>query len=86
MQLQLLGNYNAEVIMPQGKTKPVYSVDAAFKKDFLDGDLSLTLRVSDIFKTMKYDSETIGKGFILNSLNRRESQLHIWDQLQDTEF
>ncbi len=61
--IQLIANYNAPTIMAQGKMKEQYSADIALKKDFLDGKLSLNFRVSDIFKSRKFDNETFGTGF-----------------------
>ncbi|RJP63265.1 MAG: TonB-dependent receptor [Ignavibacteriales bacterium] len=67
--VQLIANYNAPTIMAQGKMKEQYSVDLALRKDFMEGKLSLNFRVSDIFKTRKYDSETFGTGF--NTISTR---------------
>ncbi len=66
---QLIANYNAPTIMAQGKMKEQFSADVALRKDFMDGKLSLNFRVSDIFKTRKFDNETYGTGF--NTISHR---------------
>lgn len=72
---QINFNYNAPGVTPQGKIKQVYFTDVALKKDFLDGQLSLTLRVSDVFNTRKFESETVGQNFITSSYRKMESRV-----------
>lgn len=71
---QLMANYQAPINMAQGKVDKMYSVDMAMKHDFLQGDLSVTFRVSDIFNTMKFSGENFGDGFYSTSSNKRESR------------
>lgn len=71
---QIMANYQAPINMAQGKVEKMYSVDAALKHDFLNGDLSVNLRVSDIFNTMKFEGTNFGEGFTSFSSNKRESQ------------
>ncbi|KAB2909046.1 MAG: TonB-dependent receptor [Ignavibacteriales bacterium] len=61
--LQVFFNYNAPSVMAQGKTEEVYFMDIAYKQDFFNGNLSLTVRVSDLFNTMKWNSSTFGPNF-----------------------
>ncbi|AFH50148.1 Outer membrane receptor protein [Ignavibacterium album JCM 16511] len=68
-------NYNAPTIMGQSKMKEQFATDIAMKKDFLDGQLSLTFRVSDLFNTRKWESETIGQNFITSSYRKMESRI-----------
>jgi outer membrane receptor protein involved in Fe transport len=72
---QINFNYNAPDVTPQGKIKQIYFTDVAVKKDFLNGQLSLTLRVSDVFNTRKFESETIGQNFFTNSYRKMESRV-----------
>ncbi len=71
---QVMANYQAPINMAQGKVDKTYSVDAALKHDFLNGDLSVNFRVSDIFDTMKFTGENFGEGFVSYSSNKRESR------------
>ena len=49
---QLIGEYESPRIEPQGRQLPEYSVDLAFRKDFLkDKKASLTFSINDVFWT-----------------------------------
>ena len=59
----------------QGYSKPTYGVDAALKYDFLKNKTaSLTLSVSDIFKTRKSDVFTQSFSFTQEALRTRDQQ------------
>ncbi len=53
----------------QTKIKELYWMDLMLRKDFLDGQLSLTLRASDIFNTRKFNTTTTALNF--TSVNKR---------------
>lgn len=67
-------NYNAPGVWFQSKRKEQFSTDFAVKKDFMDGQLSLTFRVSDVFNTRKWESETFGPNFTTTSYRKMESR------------
>ncbi len=73
--VQLNANYNSPIITAQSKFKEMFTTDFAAKKDFLDGRLSVTFRVSDIFNTRKMDSETYGINFFSTSYRKMESRV-----------
>ncbi len=59
----------------QGYSKPTYGVDAALKYDFMKNKTaSLTLSVSDIFKTRKSDVFTQSYSFTQEALRVRDQQ------------
>lgn len=59
----------------QGYSKPSYGIDAAVRYDFLKNKVaSLTLNVSDIFKTRKYDVYTQSTYFTQHALRTRDAQ------------
>lgn len=69
---QLIGEYESWEVLPQGKRKPQYSLDAALRKDFLKNNkASLTFSVNDVFNSNRfgtiYDTET----FYQDSYRRR---------------
>lgn len=68
-------NYNAPGFSLQGKTKEQFVADFAMRKDFMGGQLSLTFRVSDIFNTRKWESETFGPNFLTTSYRKFESRV-----------
>ncbi|MCX8010252.1 MAG: TonB-dependent receptor [Ignavibacteria bacterium] len=69
------GDFYGPTVTAQTKMKAMYSLDAAVRKDFFNGDLSVTLRVSDIFNTRKFGSETIGNGFSTITERRMDSRI-----------
>jgi outer membrane receptor protein involved in Fe transport len=75
LSLQITGNYSGPVIGLYSKMKPQYSVDAAIKKNFLDDKLSLTLRASDIFNTLKNRYTSWGYNF--NAVNWRKQESRV---------
>lgn len=72
---QINMNYDAPRIMGQTKMKEQFATDFAMRKDFLDGQLSLTFRLSDVFNTRKWESETIGQNFITSSYRKMDSRV-----------
>ena len=60
----------------QGYIKPTYGVDLAIKKSFLKNDaLSLSLSISDIFKTRKSEQYSYSEYFIQNYSRLRDPQM-----------
>lgn len=49
----------------QTKMKEMYSVDLMARKDLMDGRLSVTMRISDLFNTRKFNSETTGLNYYM---------------------
>jgi len=70
---QVSSTYNSKSVTAQGTNNAVYFTDLAIKNDF-SRDLSMTLRVSDIFDTRKFAGETIGTNFISYNEGRRISR------------
>ena len=59
----------------QGKTKEIYWVDLGLKYNFLKNNGTLTLRVSDVFNTRNFRTNTYGSGFTSYQDMRQESQI-----------
>lgn len=62
LNFQLRGEYESPRVLPQGRTKDQFNVDAAFRKEFLkDKKGTLTFAVNDVFNTNRwgqiYDTE-----------------------------
>lgn len=53
----------------QTKIQELYWMDLMLRKDFMDGQLSLTLRASDVFNTRKFNTTTTASNF--TSVNKR---------------
>ncbi|HPN37325.1 MAG TPA: outer membrane beta-barrel family protein [Melioribacteraceae bacterium] len=85
IQLQLMLNYNSPSVAvssgwggnsvnSQTKLDAVYFADLAIKKDFMDGNLSVLLRVSDIFNSRRFNSTVDGFNFISESSRSSDSR------------
>ena len=72
---QINFNYNSPIVTPQGREEEVFTTDFAVKKDFMEGRLSLTFRISDVFNTRDMNSETYGENFFTTSYRKRESRV-----------
>lgn len=60
----------------QGYIKPVYGADFSIRKDFLKNNAaSVTLQVSDIFRTRVYDTYAETNFFIQENSRRRDPQI-----------
>lgn len=58
----------------QGRMAENYWADAGLKKDVLGGKGTITLRLSDIFKTQRYNITTYGENFTSESKRTRDSR------------
>ncbi|MCK5742382.1 MAG: TonB-dependent receptor [Chlorobi bacterium] len=58
MRLQLNGMYRAPSVTAQGERAEMYMAGAALRYDMMDRKLSFTLKIRDIFGTMKREYET----------------------------
>ena len=53
----------------------MWSLDLGLKKDILKNKITLTARVSDVFKTTTFNSTTYGDNFITNYERGRNSRM-----------
>lgn len=73
--LQLNGNYESPKIVPQGKVREVYWVDAALRKNLWKNKATLIFNVSDIFDTHKYNTDFHTPGYDETYLRNRETRI-----------
>lgn len=72
----MFGGFGGAPSTVQGYVMPVYFVDAALKYEFLKNKAaSLTLSVSDVFKTRESESVSESDYFTQNTLRKRDQQL-----------
>jgi outer membrane receptor protein involved in Fe transport len=64
---QLRGNYEAPQQTPQGRRLAIATLDAAFSKDFLKNNATLTLNVLDVFNSRRFRAVTVGENFYTES-------------------
>ena len=81
VDLQVMVNYRGPRRYPQGKLKSMLFTDLGLSKDFLGDKMTISFRMSDIFNTQWYRSETRGENFFIFSEGqwraRRQSYLNI---------
>ncbi len=71
-KLQVTLFYRGESVTAQGKRSPFFMTSAAFRQDLFKRKLAVTLRVRDIFQTMKYEFVSYGENFeSYNSFSRQ---------------
>jgi outer membrane receptor protein involved in Fe transport len=75
LSTQIIANYNAPNVMPQGMTIPIYGIDLAIKKDIFKGKGTLTLNVSDIFDWRRFGATLSDATFYNQFTRKRESQV-----------
>lgn len=68
-------NYRSPFIVPQGEIKSFFNVDLGVKKDVLKGRGAVSLRVSDIFNTLRFRIDRFGEGFTGFTEGKRESRI-----------
>ncbi len=85
VQLQFIINYSSPSVSvrsgwgggsvsSQSKMDAIYFADLALKKDFLNGNLSVLFRISDIFNTRNFNSTITGTNFITTSARSMDSR------------
>ena len=72
---QLALNYRSPVNSAQGTRSANFNIDLAAKYDVLADRGTLTLRVADIFNTLRFDYTDAGAGFATASRFKRESRI-----------
>ncbi|MEO8447387.1 MAG: TonB-dependent receptor [bacterium] len=72
--LQVSYAYSGKRVTSQGIFRPMQSLDAALKKDFMDKKLTLSLRVSDILNTSNFTYNITDPLFVETAERRRDSR------------
>lgn len=72
---QLTFSYNTPWTFAQGKSEPVYFVDAGLKSDFFQNKLSVNLSMSDVFNTRVWSGYSEGFNFYNDYTRKRQSQI-----------
>ena len=81
VDLQVMVNYRGPRQTPQGKQEDMLFTDVGLSKDFLGDKMTVSFRMSDIFNTQWYRSETFGDNFYIYSEGqwraRRQSYINV---------
>lgn len=73
--IQIAANYRSPFLVAQGTISRFFNVDVGVKQDVLKGRGTLTLRISDVFNTLQFQSDSFGPNFVATSLGKRESRI-----------
>ncbi|RYC67082.1 TonB-dependent receptor domain-containing protein [Spirosoma sordidisoli] len=73
--IQLVYNYRSPFLVAQGTINSFTNVDLGVKQTVLKGRGTLSLRVSDVFNTLQFQSDSFGPNFLATSLSKRESRI-----------
>ncbi len=73
--VQVSGYYRSPVVMLQGKLQEMYSADMGMRYNVFDNKGSITLRISDIFNTQKFNMYMMGDNFEMNRERKRRSRM-----------
>jgi len=74
--VQLALNYRSPVNTAQGTRYANFNVDLAARRTLLSADRgTFTLRVSDVFNTLRFDADAFGPGLSTQSRLKRESRI-----------
>jgi hypothetical protein len=73
--IQINSNYRSSRLTPQGKFKPSFVMNLGARQDLLDDKLSLVLTVSDIWKTLKRESNIDTPWLMQNTTNNRDTRV-----------
>jgi len=74
---QVSVNYRSPQALAQGTRAAIYNTDLSVKKDILNKKASLTLRVSDIFNTLRWDTNISSPELVYNLQTKRQTRLFI---------
>ncbi|GAA4468395.1 outer membrane beta-barrel family protein [Nibrella saemangeumensis] len=73
--MQVAVNYRSPFIVAQGTIQGFFNVDFGVKQEVLKGRGTVNFRISDIFNTLQFRSETFGSNFTAVSRNKRETRI-----------
>ena len=75
LAFQLNSNYRSSRLTPQGENLPTYVVNLALRQELLEGKLTLTGTVSNLFNSFKRENEVNTDILYQHTINRRDSRI-----------
>jgi len=74
-RVELNANYRSTRLTPQGNARPSFGLNAGARQDFYGDRLSLTVTVSDVFKTQRQETELDVAGIQQHVTTKRDAQV-----------
>ena len=75
--MQIFVNYNSPVLLPQFSLKEIYYADFSVKRVFKDDRLSVSLTLTDIFNTRKWNIESDNLIYRLKNYSKNQTRV-LW--------
>ena len=75
LQTQISANYQAPMVIAQGRIRASYSADWGMKKEIMKGKGSIGASLSDIFNTRQFVFDINDPSYIYYSVRKRESRV-----------
>lgn len=75
LSFQLIANYAGPIVGVYSRMEPQFSMDCAVRKDLLKNKLSLTLRASDVFNSLKNSYTAWGSNFTADNWRKTETRV-----------
>jgi hypothetical protein len=74
-RLQINMSYESPTVAAQGRRAEQYFMDLTVRQDFLNKQLNVTVRISDVFGTRQQIEETWGPNFYVYDFRQREIRM-----------
>ena len=75
LSFQLIANYAGPIVGVYSRMEPQFSMDCAVRKDLVKNKLSLTLRASDVFNSLKNTYTAWGSNFTADNWRKTETRV-----------
>jgi outer membrane receptor protein involved in Fe transport len=75
LDLQVSLNYRSPIVTAQGRRQTAFNTDFAAKQTILKDRGTISLRVADVFNTLRFNFNAYGLGLDAVSRNKRESRI-----------
>jgi outer membrane receptor protein involved in Fe transport len=77
LSMQVSATYRSPQALAQGTRAAIYNTDISLKKDVLNNQGAITLRVSDIFNTLHWDTNVSGQDLAYDLHTKRQTRIAV---------
>ena len=76
-EVQIFLNYNSPLSLPQFRLGEIYYADISVRRSFLDNKLSVSLTMTDVFNTRKWNIESDNAVYKLDNYSKNQTRM-VW--------
>lgn len=76
-EVQIFLNYNSALTLPQFRLGEIYYADVSVRRSFLDNKLSVSLTMTDVFNTRKWNIESDNVVYKLDNYSKNQTRM-VW--------